>query len=223
MRRTEHKRGSTESDCATGAGLDFASAVLSVTIPGEGTDVGQTTRPRGLERGLLGGGALPNVFREDVMATIAIQREPEAKPLAPLARDWDPFRSMREILRWDPFAELRPRVLEEAGFTAAFEVKETKDAFLFKGDLPGLKAEDLDVKITQNRLTVSGKREAEKTEKGDTFYAYERSYGSFVRSFTLPEGVDSTKIEAALENGVLSVTLPKKPEVKPRQVDIKAK
>ena len=157
------------------------------------------------------------------MGTISIQKEPEAKPSAPLAREWDPFRSMRELLRWDPFAELRPRLLEEAGFSAAFEVKETKDAFVFRGDIPGMKAEDVDVKITQNRLTVSGKREAEKSEKGDTFYAYERSYGSFVRSFTLPEGVDSDKIEAALENGVLTVTLPKKPEVKPKQVDVKAK
>lgn len=82
---------------------------------------------------------------------------------------------------------------EEPGFSAAFEVKETKEAFIFKADLPGIKAEDLDVVLTQNRLTIRGKREAEKSEKGETFYTFERSYGSFARSFTLPEGVDSKR------------------------------
>jgi HSP20 family protein len=157
------------------------------------------------------------------MTRIAIQKEQENKPFAPLAKDWDPFRTMRALLRWDPFGELRPPFVPESGFDAAFELKETKDAFVLKGDVPGMKAEDLDVKITQNRLTVSGKRDAEKTEKGDTFYMYERSYGSFARSFTLPEGVDGERIEAALENGVLTITVPKKPEGKPRQVDVKAK
>jgi HSP20 family protein len=159
------------------------------------------------------------------MATLSIQKEPQGKPVAPAAREWwDPFRTMRELLRWDPFGEAAPRwIAEEAAFNAAFDVKETKDAFTFKADLPGMKPEDIDVKINQNRLTVSGKREAEKTDKGDTYYTYERSYGAFTRTFTLPEGVDADKIEANLENGVLTMKLPKKPESQPKQIDVKAK
>jgi HSP20 family protein len=161
----------------------------------------------------------------DIMATLSIQKEPHAKAPAPAAREWwDPFRTMRELLRWDPFGEIAPRwVAEEAPLNVAFDVKETKDAFLFRADLPGIKPEDVDVKINLNRLTVSGKREAEKTDKGDTYYTYERSYGSFRRSFTLPEGVDSDKIEAELKDGVLSMKLPKKPESQPKQINVKSK
>ncbi len=157
------------------------------------------------------------------MANIAVHKEPQAKSTRP-EREWDPFRTMRDVLRWDPFGEIAPRWFgEDLGFNAAFEVKESKDAFVFKADLPGIKAEDLDVKLTQNRLTVSGKREAEKTEKGDTFYTFERSYGSFVRSFTLPEGVDAEKVEADLKEGVLTLKVPKKPEAQPKQINVKSK
>ena len=74
-----------------------------------------------------------------------------------------------------------------------------------------------------NRLypLLSGKREAEKTDKSDTYYTYERSYGSFTRSFTVPEGVNGDAIHADLKDGVLKINLPKKPEAKPRQVQIK--
>jgi len=161
------------------------------------------------------------------MANIAVHKDaPKPKPAseAGQVRHWDPFRTMRDLMGWDPFAEVAPRWFgEELGFNAAFEVLETQNAFVFKADLPGIKAEDLDVKLTQNRLTVSGKREAEKTQKGDTFYTYERSYGSFARSFTLPDGVEADKIDADLKDGVLTITLPKKPEVQPKQINVKAK
>ena len=157
------------------------------------------------------------------MTHIAVHKEPQGKPVR-REHEWDPFRTMRDVLKWDPFGEVAPRWFgEELGFSAAFEVKESKDTFVFKADLPGLKIEDLDVKLTQNRLTISGKREAEKTEQGDTFYTFERSYGAFSRSFTLPEGVDSEMIEADLRDGVLTVTLPKKPEAQPKQINVKAK
>lgn len=158
------------------------------------------------------------------MAQVSIQKEPVAKKALSHTREWDPFRAMRDLLHWEPFAEMMPRwAIEQGQIDVAFDVKETKDAFIFKADLPGIKVEDIDVKLTQNRLTVSGKREAEKTEKGDTFYVYERSYGGFTRSFTLPEGVDSDRIEADLKDGVLALTLPKKPEVKSKEVKIKTK
>ena len=158
------------------------------------------------------------------MANIQVQKE-VARPAPPtIARGWDPFRTMRELLRWDPFSEFAPTLAtEEMGFEPAFEVKETPNAYVFRADLPGMKSEDLDVKLAQNRLTVSGKREAEKREKTDTYYTYERSYGHFMRSFTLPEGVESDKVDADLKDGVLTLTLPKKPEVQPRQVQVKSK
>lgn len=157
------------------------------------------------------------------MAQVSIQKEPAPKPVAH-TREWDPFRTMRELLRWEPLTEMLPRwPIEPVQLDVSFDVKETKDAFVFKADLPGLKVEDIDVKLTQNRLAISGKREAEKTEKGETYYMYERSHGSFMRSFTLPEGVEPDKIEANLESGVLTLTLPKKPEVVPKQIDVKTK
>ena len=157
------------------------------------------------------------------MANIQVQKE-VARPAPLIAREWDPFRTMRELFRWDPFLEMAPFApAEEMGFDVAFDVKETPDAYVFKADLPGIKNEDLDVKLANNRLTVTGKREAEKREKTETYYTYERSYGNFMRSFTLPEGVEGEKVAADLKDGVLTITLPKKPEAKPRQVDVKSK
>ncbi len=141
-------------------------------------------------------------------------------PGSALSRFPDPFEMMRDLMRWDPFAELgtgRP----EMGFVPSFEVKETKDAYLFKADLPGIREEDLEISLTGNRLTVSGKREEEHRDEDDRYFAYERSYGSFSRSFTLPEGVDVDHAEAGLNQGVLSVSIPKKPEVKPRKIEVK--
>ena len=87
-------------------------------------------------------------------------------------------------------------------------------------DVPGIKQADLDVSLTGNRLTITGKREAEKEDKGDTYYTYERSYGSFTRSFTLPEGVNASAIRADLHDGVLSVVLPKTPEAQPKKIPV---
>jgi HSP20 family protein len=81
---------------------------------------------------------------------------------------WEPMRLMREMLNWDPFAEMLPRVTQnEVAFVPSFEVKETKDAYVFKADLPGVKEEDLDITVTGNRLSVSGKREAEQREESE--------------------------------------------------------
>lgn len=133
----------------------------------------------------------------------------------------DPFEMMRDLMRWDPFAELGASGTREIPFVPSWEVKETRDAYVFKADLPGIKEENLEIQLTGNRLTVSGKRDEEKHEEEDRFYAYERSYGTFSRSFTLPEGVDPDHAEADLSNGVLTVSVPKLPEVKPRRIEVK--
>ena len=144
------------------------------------------------------------------MADIAVQKKNGGEGAAMARRDWDPFRVMREILRWDPFREMAPGpALDIPGYSPAFEVKETKEAFVFKADLPGIKEQDIEVSVAGNRLTISGRREAEKEEKGDTFYTYERSYGSFTRAFTLPDQTDGEHVKAELKNGELTVVIPK--------------
>jgi len=107
-------------------------------------------------------------------------------------------------------------------FTPDFEVKETKEGFVFKADLPGVKEKDLEITMTGNRLTISGKREADMEEKADTYYACECSYGSFTRAFTLPEGTDGDNhSRAELKEGVLTLLLPKKLEQQPRRIEVK--
>lgn len=140
------------------------------------------------------------------------------------SRGVDPFEVMRDFIRWDPFRELSRGVVgggEAAGFIPSFEVKETKDSYVFKADLPGVKQEDLDISLTGNRLTLSGQRQEEKKDESDTHYVYERSFGSFSRSFTLPEGIDVDHVQAELKDGVLNVVVPKKPEVQPKRILVK--
>jgi HSP20 family protein len=150
-----------------------------------------------------------------------IIRRNQGQEAAPAAGAWDPFRIMRDMLRWDPYREIDSVfVPTERAFAPTFEVAETKDAYVFRADLPGVKESDLEISLTGNRLSISGRREAEKHEQGDTFYASERSYGSFTRSFTLPEGIDGDNVNADLKHGVLTLSVPKKPEVQPRKVTI---
>jgi HSP20 family protein len=132
---------------------------------------------------------------------------------------------MRQLMRFDPFGGVLGGTPGggERMFAPDIEVKETKDAFVFKADLPGVKEDDVSIDVTGNRLTISGKREVEKEEGDERFHTYERSYGSFNRSFVLPEGVDYDKIEATLKDGVLRMTVPKKPEVQPRRISLGGK
>lgn len=158
------------------------------------------------------------------MTDITIRKQNDTKP-ATVERTLDPWRSMRSLLAWDPFREIAAfPTLDESALPAvpAFDVKETKDAYEFKADVPGVQEKDLEVSMTGNRLTISGKREAEKEDRNDRYYTYERSYGSFTRSFTLPDGADTDKVHAALDKGVLSVSIPKKPEVVAKKIAVKS-
>jgi HSP20 family protein len=161
------------------------------------------------------------------MGSISVRKQNGDKPAvatpSPTPSVWDPWRRMRALLDWDPFAEMAPlsAALEPAAsFNAAFDIKETRDAYLFKADVPGVPEKDLEVTVTGNRLTIGGKREEEKEEKSDRYYTYERSYGSFSRSFTLPDGADTDRLQANLEKGVLTVSIPKKPEVQPKKITV---
>lgn len=157
------------------------------------------------------------------MSNITVRKEGNT-PVPARPAEWDPFRMARELLRWDPFREMAtiaPTFETRAVFTPSFEVKETKDAYVFKADLPGVKDADLEVTRTGNRLTISGKRDEDREEKTETYYAYERSYGSFTRAFTLPDGIDADQIHADLKDGVLTLVVPKKPEAQPQKIALK--
>lgn len=134
------------------------------------------------------------------------------------AASWDPFRVMREMMRWDPLQEAAFFGRGQEMFVPTFDVKETKDAYVFKADLPGVKEEDLDISLTGRELRISGQRESEQHDEGDRYYATERSYGSFVRAFTLPDGTDAEHVHAELKDGILTLSVPKKPEVQPRRI-----
>jgi HSP20 family protein len=129
----------------------------------------------------------------------------------------DPYSLARELLGWDPFFTTRPL----SAFAPAFEVKETNEAFVLKADLPGVEEKDLDVAVHHGVLTVSGARAAEDRKEGESFAIYERQYGSFSRSFSLPDVADAERVEAKLESGVLTLSIAKKAEAKPRKIAIK--
>ena len=137
-------------------------------------------------------------------------------------REWDPTGWARELLRWDPFREMLPSfAMPEMTFNPAFEIKETRDGYSFKADLPGVAEKDLEINRTGQRLTIAGKRESEHEDRGETYYTCERTYGSFTRTFTLPDGIDGEHIRAELKDGVLNVMVPKLPEAKPQKIAIK--
>jgi HSP20 family protein len=138
----------------------------------------------------------------------------------------EPGRWARDLFHWDPFREMLPTLstfanLEPAVFAPAYEVKEMKDSYVFKADIPGVEEKDVEITLTGNRLTMTGKREAEHEEKGVNYFACERTYGAFTRSFTLPEGIDAEHIQAELKEGVLTVVVPKTPEAQPRKIGLK--
>ena len=144
---------------------------------------------------------------------------------------WRPFRELEEMQRrfeeifGRPFlpAMWRRVPAEERGWAPAIEVFEKEDKFVVKAELPGMKEEDIDVSVVGDTMTIKGERKAETEVKEEDYYCCERSYGSFSRSIALPSTVDAKKIEASYEDGVLEVSLPKAPEVKPKKVSVSAK
>jgi HSP20 family protein len=123
-----------------------------------------------------------------------------------------PFRLMDELLRSS--AGNGNRV---SGFTPPVDVHETEEEYLVKLDLPGVKSEDVNVEVNENVLSISGLRLADET---GTAQLVERPYGTFTRTLTLPQGVDSDSIEAGYHDGVLELRIPKPAERKPKKITI---
>ena len=128
------------------------------------------------------------------------------------------------LVRWDPFEEMNRlhdhffsgRGLAKQAFQVAVDIREEGDAFYVDAEVPGLKAEDIKVDVEKNVLTLSGERKVETAETKDKYRRVERQYGSFTRSFSLPETVDTDSIRADLKDGVLQLKLPKKEAPTPK-------
>jgi HSP20 family protein len=107
-----------------------------------------------------------------------------------------------------------------AGFTPAVDVYEDADKLVLKLEIPGVKQEDMDIRLENQTLAIKGERKFEQTEKAENFHRIERRFGSFVRSFTLPQTVNPEGVTASLDAGVLTVSLPKKEEAQPKQIKV---
>ena len=142
--------------------------------------------------------------------------------------EWRPLREVSRLRRemdrlWDYYYGSGRRGLQplQAEFAPAVDVKETAEAFVVKAEVPGMDAKEINIAVTGDILTIRGEKKSEREEKEENYHLVERSYGSFFRSLTLPAAVDLDKIEARYDKGVLTVTCPKKEEVKPKAIEIK--
>ena len=141
---------------------------------------------------------------------------------------WEPFREfstlqdrMNRLFRESYSGEGRDESLTTSSFAPAVDVYEDEHKVTLKIEVPGIDEKEIDVRVENNTLTVHGERKIEKEEKKEENYRrVERQYGSFTRTFTLPTTVDSEKVSATYDKGVLKVNLPKKAEAKPKQIKV---
>lgn len=153
-------------------------------------------------------------------------------------------RLIRDLMTTDPFRNFRAlqqrinRLFEEAfgplgtfgeeswtlaAWAPACDIYETDNEIVVKMELPEVKREDIQVTLDNNVLTIRGERKFQEEAKRENYHRIERSYGEFMRSFTLPAAIDSSKISADYKDGVLRVVLPKREEAKPKQIEVKVK
>jgi HSP20 family protein len=149
---------------------------------------------------------------------------------------------MSAVTRWDPFKEMEEsqnRLARIFGLTAprlpnggkesmtitewapSVDISEDDKEWLVKADLPEVKKEEVKVTVENGVLTITGERKFEKEEKDKKYHRIERSYGNFLRSFTLPDAADGSKVNAEFKDGVLKVHLPKSEKAKPKMVEVK--
>jgi HSP20 family protein len=142
---------------------------------------------------------------------------------------WNPFRELDEVQNrlGGLFSGRFPRFgdgsggLKLADWSPQVDITEDDKEYLIKADLPEMKKDEIKVNVENGVLSVSGERKTEKEEKNKKFHRIERSYGTFQRSFALPDDADGTKVKAEFKEGVLRVHLPKNPVAKPRAIEVK--
>src|SRR6201988_5513672 len=140
---------------------------------------------------------------------------------------WDPFREfstlqdrMNRLFRESYGPEGREESLTSTTFAPPVDVYEDEHSVTLKIEVPGIDEKDIDVRIENNTLTVHGERKFEREEKEETFRRVERQYGSFTRTFTLPNTVDAEHVQAHYDKGILKIQLAKKAEAKPKQIKV---
>ena len=139
---------------------------------------------------------------------------------------WDPFRDMMTLrekmnrLFEDTFTGKEDKDIVQGTWAPSVDIFENESELVLTAEIPGVKEDDLEIKVEDNTLSISGERKFEKETKEENYHRIERSYGSFYRSFTLPNFIDHEKIKAEHDNGLLRITMPKKPELKARKVKV---
>jgi len=138
----------------------------------------------------------------------------------------DPFRDLFDLQRginrlFDASFDAPREDVALKAWSPAVDVYEDENAFLIKVDLPEVSRDDVKVSFNENTLSISGERRVENEQKRENYHRVERSYGQFYRSFTLPPNVNAEAINAQFKDGVLRLTLPKREEAKPKQIEVK--
>jgi HSP20 family protein len=141
---------------------------------------------------------------------------------------WDPFRELEDVssrlnrIFGRPLGRLESNseMLAMVDWTPSADISETDTAYLIKAEIPGVKKEDVKVTIQDGMLTIQGERKMEKEEKDKKFHRIERSYGSFMRSFRLPDDADESAVKAEFKDGMLDVTLSKSAKAKPKSINV---
>ncbi len=143
---------------------------------------------------------------------------------------WDPFRDLTNLqqsinkLFEESFLQLPKRAgMFASAWTFPVDVQETADSVIVRAEIPGVEKDDIKVHFVNNQLTIQGERKQEAREEGARFLKLERTYGNFYRSFTLDIPVKVDEIKANYKNGVLEIILPKKEEVKPKEIQVEVK
>ena len=141
---------------------------------------------------------------------------------------WDPFHELEDVTsrlnrifgRTPARTETGDEMLAMADWMPSVDISETDTAYAIKGEIPGVKKEDVKVSIQDGMLTIQGERKMEKEEKGKKFHRVECSYGNFMRSFRVPDDADESGVKAEFKDGMLNITLPKSAKAKPRSINV---
>lgn len=142
---------------------------------------------------------------------------------------WDPFRELEEVSDRLNRVFARPSARTSNGketmivadWTPSVDISETENEYQIKAEIPDVKKEDVKVTLEDGVLTIQGQRKQETEEKGKKFHRIERSYGSFVRTFSLPDVIEEEKVKAEFKDGVLNLHLPKSEKAKPKAIEVK--
>jgi HSP20 family protein len=121
---------------------------------------------------------------------------------------------------FDSFFNSEAQGEETRSWVPPVDIQETGDSYVFHAELPGMTKDDIQITLENSVLRLSGERKFEKDVKKESFHRVERTYGTFTRTFTLPTQVDAEKVRAAFENGILTLTVPKAEQAKPRRIEI---